>query len=734
MRAARANLAPLVLVGAAVLFGAWTLSAELIDVAYPNDASIHDSMVRWAADRIRDGRLPFDGWYPPLSLGASRFHHYQSLPHILTGGVSVLFGAGTFRWTLYLLLVTWPVAVYLGARLFELDRWSAAVAAAVAPLVASAAGLGFEWGSYVWRGSGVWAQLWGMWALPFAWALGWRAVSRRGGMAPAAVAIGLTTCFHLLTGYLALLALGVWVLIAPTAFGRRLLRAALVGLGSLAVAAWMLIPLVTDAGWTIHDEASTGTFYYDSFGAAKILGWLVRGQLFDARRMVGTISVLALLGLVAAIVRWRRDEASRALVGIGVLSLLLFFGRPTLGWAIDLLPGAQDLFLRRYLVGVHLAGILLAGLGTVWAARGLRDRLRAWLPELRPAIVVGVFAGVVALALAPAMFERAGFERTGARWIDEQRVADATDGAAFARLVGRAERSAPGRVFAGLRSRSGSIFRIGQVPAYIWLLRTDADGLGFTRPTWSLMSGAEARFDPARASHHELFGARYVIAPRDQEPVAATRRLATDGPFGLWEVDAAGPLRVVDTSTTITADRDDLTTATSAFLRSDLPDLGRYPTVAFGGRPAAPPTLADGQEPEGPAGEVLETEADAADGRYAGRVRADRPAVVALAASFDPRWTATVDGRSVPVQMLAPALVGVPVPAGEHDVAFAYRPISPWAYALWLAIGVAAVWSLALLDRRWRPEPEPAHRDAPDPRPVAASGPQACLSEPETAR
>jgi len=545
-------------------------------------------------------------------------------------------------------------------------------------------------------------------------------------MAPAAVAIGLTICLHLLVGYLALLALGVWVVIAPAAFGRRLLRAVLVGVGGLAVAAWMLVPLVTGAGWTIHDEASTGTFYYDSFGASKILGWLVRGQLFDARRWIGTISLLALLGVVAAVVRWRRDEAGRALTGVGLLSLLLFFGRPTIGWAIDLLPGAEDLFLRRYIVGVHLAGILLAGSGTAWAARAIRDRLRVWAPALRPALVLGAFAAVVALALTPAVLERAWFERTGARWIGEQRIADASDGAAFARLVERAESSAPGRVFAGLRSRGGSIFKIGQVPAYIWLLRTGADGLGFTRPTWSLMSGAEARFDPGRRSHHDLFGVRYVIAPREQEPVAATDLVATDGPFGLWEVDGAGPLRVVDTTEPITADRDDLTTATSGFLRSDLPDLGRYPTVAFGGRPPAPPTLAEGEDPAGPAGEVLGWTASSADGRFGGRVRADRPAVVALAASFDPRWTATVDGRPVAVQMLAPALVGVPVPAGEHRVEFAYEPISAWAYALWFALGAVAVWLLAVIDRRWRPEPGPELGAEPTP--------EVRLSQPEVAR
>ena len=79
---------------AAVAFGLVVLWPEHRDVWYLNDASVHRSMTQWAADRIREGHLPFDGWYPYLSLGASRFHHYQSLPHIFTGALSVVLGAG----------------------------------------------------------------------------------------------------------------------------------------------------------------------------------------------------------------------------------------------------------------------------------------------------------------------------------------------------------------------------------------------------------------------------------------------------------------------------------------------------------------------------------------------------------------------------------------------------------------------------------------------------------------
>ena len=57
----------------------------------------------------------------------------------------------------------------------------------------------------------------------------------------------------------------------------------------------------------------------------------------------------------------------------------------------------------------------------------------------------------------------------------------------------------------------------------------------------------------------------------------------------------------------------------------------------------------------------------------AGTVHLPRPAIVMLSASYDPGWHVTVDGRAVPTQTLAPAVVGVPVKAGVHHVVFTYE-------------------------------------------------------------
>ena len=216
-RAARHRWLPLLLVGGVCLFNLVVLRAETTPAQNLNDSALHLQMVRWASQQISDGRLPLDGWFPNLTLGSSQFHHYQSLPHTVTACVSRLFGGHdqtTYLWLQYLLLALWPISVFLGARLLGWGDGAAAGAALVSPLVASAAVYGFEHRSYTWQGSGVYSQLWAMWLLPLAWGLTWRAVSRGRARWAAALAVALTIACHFLTGYLAVVMIGVWAVLA----------------------------------------------------------------------------------------------------------------------------------------------------------------------------------------------------------------------------------------------------------------------------------------------------------------------------------------------------------------------------------------------------------------------------------------------------------------------------------------------------------------------------------------
>lgn len=71
--------------------------------------------------------------------------------------------------------------------------------------------------------------------------------------------------------------------------------------------------------------------------------------------------------------------------------------------------------------------------------------------------------------------------------------------------------------------------------------------------------------------------------------------------------------------------------------------------------------------------------------------------MVVLSASFDPGWTATVDGRPQATEMVAPALVATAVPTGTHRVVFSYHGFH--GYPLLFA-GVAFPFALAAWPRR----------------------------------
>jgi uncharacterized membrane protein YfhO len=73
---------------------------------------------------------------------------------------------------------------------------------------------------------------------------------------------------------------------------------------------------------------------------------------------------------------------------------------------------------------------------------------------------------------------------------------------------------------------------------------------------------------------------------------------------------------------------------------------------------------------------------------------------VVLSASYDPGWTATVDGHPAPIVMVAPAVVGVDVGPGVHTVTFAYGGYGSYVPLFVLALAVFVL--LAIGPFLWR--------------------------------
>ena len=677
-----------ILLALAIGFNLWTLRGEILPATYLNDSVVHVSMVDWARDRIQLGHLPLDGWFPNLGLGSAHFHHYQSLPHILTGLVAVIFGTKqTFAVVLYLLLCLWPLSVYWSARLLGWGPWPAAIAALVSPLLTSTPSYGYESGSYIWRGWGMWTQLWAMWLLPLSWALTWRAVAQRRSISLAALALSITVAFHFMTGYLAFLSVGVIVIIGLKDFRQRLLRGMLVLVAALAASAWVVVPVMIDSTWIIKDEFLVSIpFYHDSYGAPKALQWLWRGELYDGLRFP-IVTILVGLGAIVCIARWRRDERARVPLALLVLGMLLFFGRPTLGPVLDLLPASEELFLHRYIIGVHMAGILLAGIGAAWIGRFAFHIASRAAVSLRPSAVMGALMVVLVVVLWPAWRERASFAAQGDTWIREQRVQDATDGEAIASLVRIGDAIGPGRFYSGLISNWGSTYEMGQVPIYRIYAPLGVDSIGNALRTGSLSTSVEPRFDEANAGQYDMFNVRYLIMPAGQQPAVPASEVARRGRHVLWSVATHGYVQFVDiVGPVVVADRADIGPKMEPFMNSDLPAGGLYRPVSFAGSSAASITADAATVPMAPAGTVSIETIDLQDGHVQATVNAVRPGAVILKASFDPRWQVTVHGVEVPPRMFSPSFVGRELAPGTHEVAFTYMPFPRYDLLIGLAV------------------------------------------------
>jgi hypothetical protein len=633
------------------------MSGELTVVQPLNDEAMHFEMVRWAVQQIHEGNwLPLDGWFPYLSLGDAQFSHYQSLPHLITAYVSLVFGTdSTERWAGYLLFALFPLSVYAGSRLLGWSPWAAASAALVSPLLVSVTGYGYESFSYTWLGNGLWSQEWGMFLLPLAWGFSWRAVHGvgRGKYALAALVVGLTIAMHFLTGYFALLSIGVFAIVVWRGLLPRIGRAALVFGGAALVASWVVVPLITDGAYFNLSIFNQGTFWLNSYGAPQALGWLFTGQLFDYGRFP-IVSLLVALGAIVCLCRFRRDPRARALLGLMALSIVLFSGRQPFGFILNLLPGNADLYLSRYMMGIQLAGDVLAGVGLAWAGETVIHLAKGWRPGLRPAPVIAALMAAVLLITLPAWFNRAAYAASDTASIAVQVDSDQTDGAALDVLINDIKERGGGRTYAGLPANWGQQYDIGQVPVYAYLADNDVDEFGFTLRTPSLMADNEAYFNQSDPAQYQLYNIRYILMPvgidtagsrdaarvqREASPVLGRHERLPPGrghvrdhrgePQRHGSPDAAVP-------------------AFGSFRAGRARDR-RFQRRRGSGADA--PDRGDALVVTGTSTDVL---VEAQNGYFAGNIVANRTAAVVLKVTYDPRWQVTVDGRAATPYMVTP--------------------------------------------------------------------------------
>jgi hypothetical protein len=431
-----------------------------------------------------------------------------------------------------------------------------------------------------------------------------------------------------------------------------------------------------------------------------VLTWLVSGQLLDHGRLP-VVTAFAALGFGLAWLAWSSDTNARALLIAFAVCLLLAFGRTTFGSLADLIPGSGDLFFRRFMMGVQLAGLLLAGRGAAWlaarCARLLEASVPRWQTRLSP--VAACVAAVV--VLAPAWIQLGAADRADSAAIAAQRRTDDAEGADVDRLVALIKRDGGGRAYAGMPSNWGQDLTVGTVPVFKYLESRDVDEVGYTLRTASLMTDPEFFFNDRDASDYRLFGIRYLILPAGTKPPVRARLVMRAGRYSLWTIDGAGYVQAGRIAGQMSANRTNLGARSVALLGSGLAADGAYLGIRYGsgGR-------RDGRLPSVPrpssGGTVRAQRTDLEAGEASATMRMRRPGVAVLSVSYDPGWTATVNGRRRPTRMVAPALVAVDLPAGTEHVVFRFHGYGDYPELLVLSAVALAMVAVAPVYARRR--------------------------------
>lgn len=714
---------PLALVFAAVLFNCVLLWPELQSALAPsqNDTLFHALMITEASAAAERGSSLVDFWIPQLEFGFPQFLHYQHLPHLLIVGLHRALGGSVELLTLlhvvrWLLLVTFPLTVYWSARRLEMDVRAAAVAAAASSLISGDARFGFEYNSYIWRGFGMYTQLWAMHLSFVALACLHRTMRDGKGYAQTIIVLAAIALSQLLYAWMTAISAVLLLVVGsnPRGWVVRAARLAVVGVPAVLIASYMIVPFLTMNEYLSTFPVLPGT----SGGPAAIsAGWMSTDVLDHQRWPV--LTLMLLVGIVITLLRVLRERSRTSMflaAGFAVW-MLLCFGGDRIAPLLRLvgLYGADISY--RFLGSVELFAILLMGAGGGW----LWDRLSVsqrdsasfsgrFSKHINARAVAG--GALIVLWFAPALAERARYYQTNARWIHETAEAVRSD-TDLQGILAVIEAGDGGRLYAGRRDNWGANLMVGPVIRVSDVIKSR--GIQALVPPYqglSLNTDMVWRFDDANAAHYNMFDVRHVIVPAGSKLPAFMQPYIETGRYAAYSIATTGAAMWVSVAERAPiATQLELLKSNRAWLASDAPtrrSFTRWDYPALGS-PDAQATVSSISNRCAQTGLLSDVHADADS--IVVRVSCEDQGTLMFKSGFHPNWRVSVDGSHVPAFMVSPAFLAAEIAAGEHIVKAEYRA-STGKHVLLLA---GAVVLLAVLFARDR-------LDAPARRLATAAG------------
>lgn len=692
------ELPGLALLFVALLFNGWYAAPELRIGRVPlNDTVFHLAASERLGKSIAEGEPFLNPWVSEWALGYPVWQSYQPLGHLVAAAAFRVFGGvatneAIFATINYMLIVFFPLSVYLGARLLGIGTAASGLAALLV-FAPSATGdperYGLGYGSVLWRGSGLYTQLFALNLLAIGIGLTARALDMGGRMrlTVAGLMLSLTSLSHIIFGYAAFVSAALLAVVGTAGERpRRLVRFVFIATIGLVLLAWFLIPMVL-VKETIGHNRWEPTQKWDSYGASYIIGELFSGRLLDYGRppLLTALLALGIVGIWLA----RHEPAARRLAGLCGLWLMLFFGRTTWGQMMLLAGIPADLHMQRLQAVFELTAIMMTAYGAVRFLAAIARYTSYIQARLRRAydgkphgisgtICVVIGAAAIAAVVIAIGADRASYLDQNLEWGEQNLEAYAQQHSELnaAMLDIRAilaER--PGRVYAGRANGWGRDFKVGWMPVYTFLSREHFDQTSFLYHSMSKTSDVIFEYDESSA-FDVAFGIRAVVAPTDRIMPPHLRLRGTHGEFAVYESPSEGYFGLVDIGGQYTGPAPAAYELNYAWLKSSLPGEGivfsleRISTGLDADYCEAISALNAKQTRQ--RGQII-AESKAGE-TYSAHVQMLRPAYVLIKITWHPYLTATVDGRPVPLIPVTPGFGAVPVQAGDHQVEVTFRP------------------------------------------------------------
>jgi len=721
-----------------------------------------------------------DHWVPNWAQGYNLPFYYSHIPQILiVAGYRLFsfFGSGVtlfqfYHFTTYLLLSIFPLPLFLSLRIIGLSPISAGFGALIATHLSTDGLYGLDPSSFLWRGYGLSSQLYAMMFLPLAIAF-----SFRGRVLPAIFTLTATTAGHLGIGIIGFISVFISHLshVRFLSVIKKITKNLLIIYGgALLLLGYWILPILLYGDY--HNTSVWDPIWkFDSYGFRVILTNFFNGDLFDFGRLP-ILTALVFVGLFSCLSfrppsrnpvlrgsKWTPDQVrgdnipQLACFGILFLFWLLFyFGTTTWGSLLYLIPGMRDFHLSRFIVGVHMTGLLLIPLGIEWIVTHLSSlpifsRISKSVTLLFCYFVVFV---VLVTLVYPQTLSYSSYNDELILRANNNYIKQQNDVSTLLSTLSSLLSDRPGRVFSGRGGGWGKKLMVAETPYYMHLSTYGIPTVLWLPETWSPNSDTEQYFREDKPEDYALYNIRYVVAPPDQNPqpfwtlkektdvwslytvstrqgiIASGQNVDTLTPSDAADASDAFPWGYITTGVRpaiVSSSKDNFLNVVRLWIQSDFPKNGLYPELTFD--PSYPKTtglpnfrmldevtykVPDGSRhalfaenpiyiaPEASSAAISVLEQSQESGMvYKARVSVPESCtecLVILKQTYHPSWRVTVDGTPVKSFAVFPFFTAIKVSEqGTHEVQFSYEP-SPVKVIL-LVIGLISFGTFCWVSR-----------------------------------